>query len=131
MLLYKKELEVIFKALKATNGVLSLAEARIRDAILKQLIDFINEFNSAKNAIFTKLCDKDGDTAKTTSNPDGTTTFHFATPEQREELTKEIQILNDESVELSASTQLATILEKTSYKPEFGEAEVIDTILAR
>lgn len=122
MLLYKKEIEVIFKALRDTAGVLSFAESRIRDAVIKELITHVNELNTAKNDIFKKFADT------STELPGGQVNYHFP-PESVESVTHEVNILLDETVEVDE--RFVTFIDKTTYKPEYGEVEIIDVVVAR
>lgn len=126
MNLLKSQLEVFYHTVKGTEGVLNLAEGRIRDSFMKPLTEALKTFEEDRKVIYEKFCTKKED--GTPDVDDGN--YHFD-PKEIPEVNKELQTLLDEEVELSTPTGLKEILEKTEYKPKVGESEVIDAILAK
>lgn len=124
MLLTKGELEVFYKALKGTEGVLSLRDARIRDAFMKALTEATSTFEGERKAIYEAYCNKLED-----GTPDTTANQYTFAPEVLPKLNEELGILVKESVNLTPPEGLAGILEQTEYKPQVGEVELIDKLL--
>ena len=125
--LTKNKLEVLFLAIRGTEGVLSLAESRIRDAFMKPLTEATKTFEEDRKVIYEKFCTKDEE-----GNPDLTDNNYHFQKEVLEGLHKEIETLYAEEVELPVASKesLKLILERTEYKPKTGEVEIIDEILA-
>lgn len=120
----KSQLEVFFLTLKGTEGVLSLADSRIRDSFLKPLTEATQTFEQDRKVIYERFCTKD-------SNGDSDLSDNqYKFPKDiLEEMNKELEILCDEEVALEAPEGLKEIMEKTEYKPKTGEVEIIDQIL--
>ena len=118
MKLEKKHLIPFFSALKETDGTLSLKEARIRDQMLKPLLEVAQTYEQDRTKIYQKFG---------THNPENNT-YTFPN-EKLEEVNAELKTLNEEEVELPEVTGIKEILEKTEYKPKIGEAESIDAVL--
>lgn len=129
MKLKKSNLEVIFNFTKGTEGVLNLADSRLRDEFLKDLSDKTQSFYDDRNKIYINFCVKkdgqpdllDGDKYQFEKNvlPD---------------LNKELMVLAEEEVVITLPDNFTTfklkeILEKSEYKPKALEAEVIDLFL--
>lgn len=126
MTLPKKHLEVFFNALRETEGVLSLSEARKRDPFMKIVGDHLNSFYTDRTKIYETFCDKTEE-----GKPDiKDGKYHFA-PELLEQINGELVTLADEEVELTIPEGMKDILDKTTYKPKFGEVEIIDEISAK
>jgi len=121
MQLQKKYLVVFFLALKGTDGVLSLKEARTRDLFLKPLFEATQTFEQDRNKIYEKYG---------TLREGSTDTYEFS-KENAEVVQKELTELLEEEVSLTETPGLKGILERTEYKPKAGEAELIDAILAK
>ena len=116
MNLAKKHLIPFFLALKETDGQLTLKEARIRDQMLKPLLEITKTFEEDRTKIYQKYGElKDGQ-------------YHFK-DEDTDTVNKEVQELYAEEVELPHIKGIKEILEKTEYKPKFGEAELIDEVI--
>lgn len=126
MTLQKKYLEVFFLALKGTEGILTLAEARQRDEFMKSLIETLRTFEADRATIYVKFCDKNED-----GTPDLSDNKYKFKQEVTEELGKELTVLVDETVELTPGPMIKEILVKTTYSPKVGEAELIDAIIAQ
>lgn len=126
MILAKKELEVLYHVIRGTEGKLTLVEGRKRDAFFKGVLEVLKQFEEDRKVIYEKFCDKKEDGTPDTDN--GQYTFK---KEVAEDLTKELQVLYDETVEVKAIPELKDIFERTEYMPKLGEAEVIDGILAK
>lgn len=124
--LQKKCLVPFFLALRETDGVLSLKDARIRDGFLKTLKEMTATFEVDRKAIYEHYCVK-----KEGGVPDIVNDAYTFKPEVQEELIKELTMLLEEEVELPDTKGLKEILEKTEYKPKTGEAELIDEVLAK
>lgn len=120
----KSHLEAFFLAIKGTEGVLSLPEARIRDPFFKQLTEVTAQFEQERKAVYEKYCNKDAEGAPETIDDQ----YKFEN-DVLELLNGELEILYAEEVALEVPEQLKNILEKTEYKPKAGEAEIIDEIL--
>ncbi len=115
MLVKKSHLEVFQKALVATEDVLTFPEARIRDSFLKILVEFIQEYITAKNTLLVKLgIPIEGEENRYTFTP---------------EYIKELEVLNNEEVELSPDPAIKEFLNKTTLKPKVGEADLLDDII--
>lgn len=125
MKIKKSQLEALYQALKGTEGVLSLKEARVRDAFLKPLTEVFGAFEQDRLKIYHQFCNK---------NDDGTPAiqdnkFHFKR-EVVAEMNAELNILNEEEVELDAPENLKDLIEATTYKPKEGESAVLDDIIS-
>lgn len=123
MQIKKKYIEVIYLVLKGTEGILSLAESRVRDNFLKSL--GYETFVGERNKIYEHYCDKKEDGSPDVD--DGS--YHFQ-KQDLEVLNKELLTLLDEEVKVEAPESLKEIIEKTNYRPKTGEVEFIDEILA-
>lgn len=126
MQLTKGELEVFFKTLKGTEGVLSLRDARVRDSFLKPLTEATQTFENERKAIYEQYCDKKED-----GSPDITDDKYHFQAEILPKANEELNILVSEEVKLDPPAGLKDILEQTTYKPQVGEAEIIDAIVAK
>ena len=126
MKLEKRYLEIFFKTIKGTEGVLTLAEGRIRDAFMKTLTDVTSQFENDRKVIYEKFCTKSEDGRPDVS--DGK--YHFKT-EEVPEIQAELETLYAEEVELPSPLGLKEIVERTQYKPEIGESEKIDHIISK
>ncbi len=128
MTIQKKNIEVVFLALKETSP--NLADARIRDSFLKPLGEALDQLNRDKTAIYVQYCDK---------NEDGSPkielgNYHFKT-EDIDTINEELNTLFDETVDIptdnpSVPEKLKELIEKTNYSPKIGEVEIIDSFIA-
>lgn len=126
MQVQKSHLESFFQALKGTEGVLSLKESRVRDSFIKSLAEALETFYKERTAIYQAYC---------LTKEDGTCDikddkYHFP-PEKLPDINQELQTLHAEEVELDTPAGLKEIMEKTTYAPKVGEAELIDAVLAK
>jgi len=126
MKLEKRYLEVLYKTIKGTEGVLTLAEGRIRDAFMKDVTEATTQFENDRRVIYEKFCTKTDDGKPDVS--DGK--YHFKT-EEVSEIQAELETLYAEEVELPSPSGLKEIVERTQYKPEIGESEKIDHIISK
>ncbi len=131
MTIKKANLEVFFYALKGTEGVLTLAESRVRDAFIKPLAEYTDTYLKDRQKIFETFCLKKEDgTNDLKTEKDGTQSYQFPT-EKLEEINKELKTLAEEEVELEAPEKLKEILEKTEWKPKTGEVAIFDEIITK
>lgn len=120
----KSNLEIFFLLTKGTEGVLGLAESRIRDKFMKTLTEVTKQFEEDRKVVYEKFCAKNEDgTPKIDNN-----NYHFA-PDVIEDTNKELNVLLDETVTLEIPEGLKGFLERSEYKPKVGESEQIDAIL--
>lgn len=126
MKLEKKYLEVLYKTIKGTEGVLTLAEGRIRDAFMKDVTEATTQFENDRRVIYEKFCTKTEDDKPDVS--DGK--YHFK-PSDVKDIQSELDVLYAEEVELPDNERIKEIIERTQYKPEIGEAEKIDHIISK
>lgn len=126
--LEKKYLEVLFQALRGTEGVLSLTEARIRDLFFKQVTPALETFYEHRKKIYDQFCTKKED-----GTPDIKNDLYTFPKDVVPEMQKEIDTLLAETVELTVpfADSIKKIIERTEYKPKQGEAEMIDEIVAK
>lgn len=127
MNLKKSKLELLFNFTKATDGALTLAESRARDTFIKPLVDLTQTYLNDRDAIYKEFCFK---------NEDGTPDLKDGNQYQfdrknLEEINKEVEILGNEEVDVIVPANLKEILEKSTYMPKIGEAEIIDEILTK
>lgn len=115
-----KHLQLTFKVLEATE--LSLAEARVRDAFIKDLVDNLKTLDENRLKIVKKLADKDekGEAIIEDNNYKVT---------DREALIKELEILAEELSPIVISEAVKKLITESNYKPKIGEAAEIDEIL--
>lgn len=131
MKLKKSQLETLFLVLKGTENILSLADARIRDKVMKSIGKEYEVFGLEKTEIFKKYCMKnEDDSLDAQTDEKGQTVYHF-TNEDGLEVNKEIEILFNEEVEIETTDKLKEFIEKSEYNPKFGQAEIIDDILTK
>lgn len=121
----KRYLETFYQTLKGTEGVLGLADSRVRDAFMKPLTEATQTFEAERKAIYERFCTKNED--GTPDTQDGN--YHFE-PTDLADVNAELQTLLGEEVELTPPTKLKELLEQSTYKPKVGEAEQIDAITA-
>jgi len=117
---------VLFNVAKGTEGVLTLPEARIRDNFLKPIIELTQNFYDDREKIYREYCIKNED--GTPALKDGTK-YEF-NKDKVEQIDMELKTLMSEEVEITAPDTIKEILEKTTYSPKLGEADVIDELLA-
>lgn len=130
MTIKKANLEIFFTVLRGTDGVLSLADARIRDAFMKVLAPSVDAMFEDRKKIYEKFCKRKED--GTPDMDDGK--YHFEV-DQIETINKEMGVLNEEAVEIAypwgvTSSKLKQIMDKSDYKPKYGEVELIDAVIA-
>lgn len=121
MTIPKNKLETLFLLAKGTEGELSLQESRIRDAFYKPLLELTQTFEQDRRTIYEKFCQKDEE-----GNADVSDGNYKFDQKILPKVNKELEILYAEEVELPSIDK--AILEKSSYKPKVGEAEIIDEI---
>lgn len=127
MKIKKLHAEILFATIKGAEGILSLADSRIRDAFLKDFVEDVKTYLNDKSGIYQTFCKKDED-----GNPalvDGDK-YEFE-KKDLEEINKELLILSEEEIDVPACDKLKEFIEKSEYKPKVGEAEIIDEILAK
>lgn len=125
----KQNLEVFFKVLRGTDGVLSLQDARVRDAFMKPLGAAVDTMGAERNKIYDKYCTKDED-----GNPDTTDGRYKFEKDIVEEVNAELALFMEEVVDVPyewgvGATKLKEIVDKSQYKPAYGEAAQIDEII--
>ena len=122
MILKKNCIETLAKALNATE--LSLVDARIRDKFLRDLAEHEKVFLEDREKIYAKHANKDKD-----GNAIITDNKYTFPPESVGQLTEDLAILLDETVEIEAPAKLKEFLENSPYKPKPGEVELIDKVI--
>lgn len=124
MKLKKQYLETLFATVKGTEGVLNLAESRIRDEFLKKLVEPTDTFIKDRAKIYETFAIKkeDGSLDLVDGNK-----YQFP-PEKIDEINAELKTLVEEEVEFDTPEKLKEIIEKTDYKPKVGESDIIDEI---
>lgn len=127
MKIQKKELEAVFNLVKATDGFLSLQDARVRDTFIKPLADVTQTYFNDREAVYKHFCIKKGD--GTPDMAEGNQ-YQFA-PESVESLNKEVKTLGNEEADVDFPEGIKAILEGSAYRAKIGEAEIIDAILAK
>lgn len=126
----KIHLEVFYNTVRGTEGVLGLADSRIRDAFLKPLGEATDAMVKERVAIYEKFCDKKEDGTADTHGEQ----YHFS-KEVLPEANKELELFAKEEVEVPfvwgvTAEKLKEIIEKSTYKPKYGETEIIDELTA-
>lgn len=125
MKIKKSQLLPLFLTIKGTEGKLNLAESRIRDSFLKNLLDETKKSESEKSIIYNTFCLK---------NEDGTPLFvegnKYEFPKEcLDELNKEMETFYNEEVVIDVPANLKEMIEKSDYNPKIGETEIIDELL--
>lgn len=110
----KEALEVTYKVLEVTD--LSLADARIRDAFIRELSNHIKAFYEDKQKIIETYGEKMDDGK-----------FKIA---DTDKFQQEMQTLLEETVEIKPSDKIKEFINNTNYKPKIGEMAIIDEVLA-
>lgn len=124
MQLQKVQLEVFFKVLKGTEGLLDLKESRERDRFMRSLVEETTTYEGERKVIYEKFCNRSEDGTPDTS--DGKYKFPA---EVLPELSSEVEVLNKELVSLVYTPGLTDMVLRSAYKPLVGEAESIDLIV--
>lgn len=129
MKIKKSQLEVFFKTLRSTEGVLSLADARVRDAFMKPLGLEVDSMMADRKKIYEAYAIKNEEGE--IDLKDGQ--YHFES-EMFETVNKELETFGEEVVEVPFTwgvtpSKLKEIVEKSQYKPLYGEADTIDEII--
>lgn len=124
MLVQKQQLQTFYEVLKGTEGVLNFADARVRDAFLKKIVEAIEMYTEEKNKIYSAFAHKKEDGTPDIS--DGQ--FHFDVPDV-ELVNAELLVLAKEEVELSGVNKIKSFIEQSEYKPKAGEMDIIDELL--
>jgi hypothetical protein len=128
MQIKKSSLEILFNFTKGTEGVLNLADSRVRDSFLKPLSEITQTYYDDRNKIYVAFCLKKEDGSPDLLDGDK---YQFDKT-KLDEINKELLTLADESVEVNFTDnpqRIKQILEKSDYKPKVGESEAFDTIL--
>jgi len=125
MKIKKVQLETLFNVTKGTEGVLTLAESRVRDTFIKPLLEHTQRYLEDKQTIYKEYCLKDEKGEPQLVDGDK---YEFP-KEKLEEINKELVTLSDEEVELETPENIKEILEKTTYLPKIYEAEIIDELI--
>lgn len=127
MKIKKQNLEVLFNLTKGTEGLLTLAESRLRDAFVKPLTEQTKEYLNQKEDIYKHFClkNEEGFPALLEGNK-----YEFPR-EKLDEINAELETLGEEQVEVNTidTAQIKAILERSEYKPKLLEAEIIDNII--
>lgn len=118
-----KHLEITAKFLNETK--LSLADARVRDAFLKDLFTKLKSVDENRTKIFVEYCDKDEEGNPIQEKPN---TYSFK-GDNIQKANDELTLLMDEKVELELTDKLKEYINQSDYKPLVGEAELIDEVL--
>lgn len=128
MTIKKGELETLYLLTKGTEGQLNLAESRTRDAFMRPLLAATQTFEAERRAIYEKFCKKNED-----GTPDVAENLYVFPPDVLEDVQSELKTLyfEDASVPVTMPEALKNVLERSAYSPKIGEAEVIDSLLAR
>jgi len=126
MQIKKSSLEILSSVLTGTEGVLTLADARIRDSFAKKLKEHVDTFVADREKIYVKFCLKDKKDKPDLLNG---TQFQFKA-EVLKDMNPELDILLAEEVKLECPNpkKIKEFIEKTEYMPKIGEAEVIDEL---
>lgn len=125
MNIQKGKLEVLLNFTKGTTGLLTLAESRIRDTFAKGVADKTQEYLNEREEIYKHFCIKKED--GTPDLKDGNK-YQF-NPADLDAINAELKTLADEEVEITKPDGIKEILEKSEYKPQMGEAEIIDELV--
>lgn len=105
---------------------ITLAEARKRDAVLKQLVDFSKTTEEERLKIIDKFGEKEDGKLVVKNNK------YILIKETLKEFEEELDKLFEEEVELTVDTQsIKTTIEKTKYIPKAFEMESIDKIISK
>lgn len=123
MVIKKGNIELLFNVLKGTDGKLSLADARIRDTFLKELIVSNDTFVADRKKIFETFCKKNED-----GTPEVTNNQYTFDPESTEELSKELGTLLIEEITIE-NDKVIEFISLSEYKPKVGESEIIDSFV--
>ena len=126
MLVQKQHLQTFLDVLMGTQGVLNLADSRIRDMFMKKIVAFIETYTEEKNKIYAQFALKKED--GTPDIDDGN--YHFD-PKDVIQINEELMILAKEEVELSGVSKIKSFIEQSEYKPRAGDAEIIDELLSK
>lgn len=118
----KGTLELLFVILRETK--LSLSEARVRDAFMKEVMESIKLFQEERKKVIETFCTKDDKGAPLIENNN----YSFSA-ENFPQAQTELNTLIMEDIELKITPAIKAIVEKTEYLPKVGEAEIIDAIL--
>jgi len=123
-----RHLEVLFQALKGTEGILPLAGSRVRDSFLKLVGPVLDTFYENRKKIYEKFCLKNEDGTPDIKND----LFHFP-KESVPEMNEELELLLSETVDfdLPFPEIVKNAIQDTEYKPKTGEAEMIDELVAK
>lgn len=129
MIVKKQHLELFFTVLRGTDGVVSLKDARIRDAFMKPLATQVDQMVKDRSAIYESYCRKTEDGEPDTK--DGQ--YHFDA-DDLEKANKELQEFGEETIEAEypwgvTAEKLKELMEASHYKPRYGEAEIIDELI--
>lgn len=120
----KRAIETLGRFLIATD--LNFTEARIRDQFLRDISPFEEALVSDRNKIYETYCEKDENGAPKIE--DSKYTFPGSAAK---DLTKDLDVLLEETIELKPPDKLKQFLEGTNYKPKPGEVELIDSIISQ
>lgn len=126
MKIKKASLTALYLAAKETDGLLTLAEARIRDSFLKEITPELRTFEEDRKVIYEKFCKLDEKTGKCDLS-DGN--YHFESS-VLETLNKELVTLYEEESDITVPQNINVVISKTTYQPKIGETELIDSFLA-
>lgn len=126
MQIKKSSLEVLFLTLKGTEGILNLADARIRDTFLKPVIESYETFIKERTTIYETFCDKKED-----GTPDIEDNRYKFSKEVQAQADAELKTLYDEEITLETPEKLKEFMEKSEYNPKVGEADIIDEIIGK
>lgn len=123
MKLQKKYLEVFYKVIKGYKTD-KMSQARLRDSFLRTAGEPLDQFIKDRNVIYVNFCKKNED-----GTPDIKEDKYAFEPQVIEEVTKELQTLLDEEIEIEVPAEVKDMIEESSYVTEPGETLVVDEIL--
>lgn len=128
MTLKKKYLTLFYLTLaEADTG--SLAEARIRDSIAKEVLANLKDFEKDRQKIHLEYCIRN-EKDEPELTPEGL--FKFKIGEVFDKVKAEVATLEGEEVDLKVkdTVKVKELIEGTKYKPKVGETEIIDELIA-
>jgi hypothetical protein len=130
MKIKKAYLETLFTVFRGTEGELSLQDARIRDAFMKPLGDAVDTMQQERTKIYEAYCKKKED-----GTPDTEDGMYKFDKKDTPKADAELKVLGEEEVEVNLNwgvtpSKLIEIIEKSTYKPKYGDVEIIDSVIA-
>lgn len=122
----KKQLQTFYDVLKGTEGILNLADSRLRDKFMDQIAIHAQTYAREKDKVYIAFArKKDDGTVDIINNQ-----YHFD-PADVQKVNEELITLSNEKVELTGVNKIKDFIEVSEYKPKAGEAGVIDELLSK